>query len=76
MRVAYVCVCAADNGGLAGFNRKIIGHSSLKSTAFMNKAVVLFLEKAEQVNMLVETGIWAVYSGGSADTTSSEDNCF
>lgn len=34
-----------------------IGHSSVKSAARMNKAVVCFLEKVEQVNMLVETGI-------------------
>lgn len=71
--------CVAYNGGLAGLNKKIIGHSSVKSTAFMNKAVVLFLEKIEQGNMLVDTGIsvkWAVYSGGSADAISSEDHCF
>ncbi|TWW59893.1 hypothetical protein D4764_06G0014230 [Takifugu flavidus] len=34
-----------------------IGHSSIKSAARMNRAVVLFLEKVEQVNTLVETGI-------------------
>ncbi|TWW77607.1 hypothetical protein D4764_12G0009970 [Takifugu flavidus] len=34
-----------------------IGHSSIKSAARMNRAVVLFLAKVEQVNMLVETGI-------------------
>lgn len=32
-------------------------HSSIKSAACRNKPVVLFLEKVEQVNMLVETGI-------------------
>ncbi|TWW62760.1 hypothetical protein D4764_04G0014070 [Takifugu flavidus] len=34
-----------------------IGHSSVKSAARMNRAVVLFLQKVEQVNKLVETGI-------------------
>ncbi|TWW74497.1 Transposon TX1 uncharacterized 82 kDa protein ORF 1 [Takifugu flavidus] len=34
-----------------------IGHSSVKSAARMNRAVVLFLEKVEQVNKLVEAGI-------------------
>ncbi|TWW81192.1 hypothetical protein D4764_01G0010070 [Takifugu flavidus] len=34
-----------------------IGHSSIKSAARMNMAVVLFLAKVEQVIMLVETGI-------------------
>ncbi|TWW81801.1 hypothetical protein D4764_01G0016160 [Takifugu flavidus] len=34
-----------------------IGHSSVKSTARVNRAVVLFLEKVEQANKLVETGI-------------------
>ena len=36
---------------------EIIGHGSVKSAARMNSAVVLFLEKVEQVNRLVETGI-------------------
>ena len=36
---------------------EIIGHGSVKSAARMNSAVVLFLEKLEQVNRLVETGI-------------------
>ncbi|TWW53872.1 Transposon TX1 uncharacterized 82 kDa protein ORF 1, partial [Takifugu flavidus] len=34
-----------------------IGHSSIKSAARMSRAVVLFLAKVGQVNMLVETGI-------------------
>ncbi|TWW81812.1 hypothetical protein D4764_01G0016270 [Takifugu flavidus] len=34
-----------------------IGHNSIKSAARMNRAVVLFLSKVEQVNTLVETGI-------------------
>ncbi|TWW61835.1 hypothetical protein D4764_04G0004820 [Takifugu flavidus] len=34
-----------------------IGHSSVKSAARMNRAVVLFLEKVEQANRLVETGL-------------------
>ncbi|TWW56217.1 hypothetical protein D4764_08G0002040 [Takifugu flavidus] len=34
-----------------------IGHSSVKCAARMNRAVVLFLETAEQANKLVETGI-------------------
>ncbi|TWW74489.1 Transposon TX1 uncharacterized 82 kDa protein ORF 1 [Takifugu flavidus] len=34
-----------------------IGHNSIKSAARMNRAVVLFLGKVEQVNTLVETGI-------------------
>lgn len=33
------------------------GHSAIKSAVQMNKAVVLFLERVEEVNMLVETGI-------------------
>ncbi|TWW64981.1 hypothetical protein D4764_22G0006280 [Takifugu flavidus] len=46
-----------------------IGHSSVKSAACMNRAVVLFLEKVEQANRLVETGITggAVRPGDSAD---------
>ena len=36
---------------------EIIGHGSVKSAAQINSAVVLFLEKVEQVNRLVETGI-------------------
>ena len=36
---------------------EIIGHGSVKSAARMNSAVVLFLDKLEQVNRLVETGI-------------------
>ncbi|TWW61082.1 Transposon TX1 uncharacterized 82 kDa protein ORF 1 [Takifugu flavidus] len=34
-----------------------IGHSSVKSAARMNRAVVLFVEQVEQANRLVETGI-------------------
>ncbi|TWW62689.1 hypothetical protein D4764_04G0013360 [Takifugu flavidus] len=34
-----------------------IGHSSNKFAAHMNRAVVLFMEKVEQANRLVETGI-------------------
>ncbi|TWW54279.1 hypothetical protein D4764_0188260 [Takifugu flavidus] len=34
-----------------------IGHGSVKSAARMNRAVVLFVEKVEQANRLVETGI-------------------
>lgn len=37
--------------------KQIIGHRSIKSTAHMNKAVGLFLEKVEQVNKMVEMGI-------------------
>ncbi|TWW57320.1 hypothetical protein D4764_07G0000390 [Takifugu flavidus] len=37
-----------------------IDHSSIKCAARMNRAVVLFLAKVEQVNMLVETGIMVV----------------
>jgi len=36
---------------------QVIGHSLVRSAARMNKAVVLFVEKVEQVNRLVETGI-------------------
>jgi len=36
---------------------QVIGHSSVRSAARKNKAVVLFVEKVEQVNRLVETGI-------------------
>jgi len=36
---------------------QVIWHSSVKSAARMNKAVVLFVEKVEQVKVLVETGI-------------------
>lgn len=41
----------------------IVGHSSVKATAHMNKAVVVFLEKVEQVNKLVEMG-WVSPSMG------------
>ncbi|TWW55885.1 hypothetical protein D4764_09G0009350 [Takifugu flavidus] len=34
-----------------------IGHSSMKSAARMNRAVVLFVANVDQVNRLVETGI-------------------
>lgn len=34
-----------------------VGHSTIKSASRMNNAVVLFMEKVEQVNQLVETGI-------------------
>lgn len=37
--------------------RQRIGHRSIKSTARMNKAVGLFLENVEQVNIMVEMGI-------------------
>ncbi|TWW77604.1 hypothetical protein D4764_12G0009940 [Takifugu flavidus] len=36
---------------------EVIGHGSVKSAAWMNGAVVLFVEKVEQVNRLVEAGI-------------------
>ncbi|TWW53390.1 hypothetical protein D4764_0178810, partial [Takifugu flavidus] len=36
---------------------EVIGHGSVKSAARMNGAVVLFVEKVEQVNRLVEAGI-------------------
>lgn len=35
----------------------LIGHSPVKSAAHMNKVVVLFLERVEQVDRLVEAGI-------------------
>eukprot|EP00066_Takifugu_rubripes_P002426 XP_003964360.1 PREDICTED: uncharacterized protein LOC101065967 [Takifugu rubripes] len=36
---------------------EVIGHGSVKSAARMNRAVVVFVEKVEQVNRLVEAGI-------------------
>ncbi|TWW52969.1 Ornithine decarboxylase [Takifugu flavidus] len=36
---------------------EVIGHGSVKSAARMNGAVVVFVEKVEQVNRLVEAGI-------------------
>ena len=36
---------------------QVIGPSSVRSAASMNKAVVLFVEKVEQFNRLVEMGI-------------------
>ncbi|XP_078791712.1 transposon TX1 uncharacterized 82 kDa protein isoform X2 [Oryzias latipes] len=36
---------------------EVIGHASIKSAARMNGAVVLFVERVEQVNTLVEKGI-------------------
>jgi len=36
---------------------EVIGHSSIKSAARMNGAAVLFVEKVEQANLLVESGI-------------------
>lgn len=38
-----------------------IGHSLVKSAPRMNRAVVLFLEKVEQVKLLLET--WVVVNG-------------
>ena len=35
----------------------IVGHSSVKSAAKMNSAVVLFLERVDQVDQLVEAGL-------------------
>lgn len=35
----------------------LIGHSPVKSAAHINKVVVLFLERVEQVDRLVEAGI-------------------
>ncbi|CAK6981614.1 hypothetical protein L3Q82_005078, partial [Scomber scombrus] len=34
-----------------------IGHVGIKSIARMNSAVVIFLDRVEKVNQLVETGI-------------------
>jgi len=48
-------LCSVEEVALAV--GQVIGHSSVKSTARMNKAVVLFVEKGEQVKVLVETGI-------------------
>ncbi|KAM4543369.1 uncharacterized protein V3H82_021258 [Fundulus diaphanus] len=36
---------------------EVIGHGSIKSAARMNGAVVLFVERVEQANLLVESGI-------------------
>lgn len=47
--------CNVEDVALAVGER--IGHSSVKSAARMNRAVVLFLEKVEQVKLLVETGV-------------------
>lgn len=36
--------------------REVIRHSAVKSAAQMNNAVVLFVKKVEQANLLVEKG--------------------
>jgi len=51
IRVGAGSPCSVEEVALA------VGHSSVRSAARMNKAVVLFVEKVEQVNRLVETGI-------------------
>lgn len=36
---------------------EVVGHSSIRSASRMNGAVVLFLDKVEKVNMIVENGV-------------------
>lgn len=48
-------LCIVEEAALAV--GEVVGHSSIKSVARMCKAVVLFLERVEQVNKLVEKGI-------------------
>ena len=55
IRVGASSPCSVEEVALA--MGQVIGHSSVRSAARMNKAVVLFVEKVEQVNRLVETGI-------------------
>lgn len=55
MKVGALSPCSVEEVALVV--GEITGHSSVKSAAQMNKAEVLFLEKVEQVNRLVESGV-------------------
>ncbi|TWW73430.1 hypothetical protein D4764_15G0008240 [Takifugu flavidus] len=55
VKVGAGCTLSVEEVALAVGQE--IGHSSIKSAARKNRAVVLFLEQVEQANMLVETGI-------------------
>ncbi|KAK9533206.1 hypothetical protein VZT92_008344 [Zoarces viviparus] len=46
--------CSVEDIGLAV--GEMVGHSSVKSAARMNSAVVIFLDQVEKVNRLIETG--------------------
>lgn len=47
--------CTVEEIGLAVGEK--VGHSSIKSLARMNSAVVIFLDQVEKVNRVIETGI-------------------
>lgn len=55
VKVGLGSLLSAEDVALAVWQKS--RHSSVKSAARRNRPVVLFLEKVEQVNMLVETGI-------------------
>lgn len=55
IKLAAGSSCSVEDVALAVW--ECIGHSSVKSAVWMNRAVVLFLEKVEQVKLLVETGV-------------------
>ncbi len=55
IKIGAGCPCSVEEIALAV--GEVIGHGSVKSAAHMNSAVVLFIEKIEQVNKLIETGI-------------------
>ncbi|KAI3353868.1 hypothetical protein L3Q82_005078 [Scortum barcoo] len=47
--------CSEEDIGLAVGEK--VGHSSIKSAARMNSAVVLFLDQVDKVNRVIETGV-------------------
>ena len=55
IKLAAGSPCSVEDVALAVGER--IGRGSVKSAARMNRAVVLFLEKVEQVKLLVESGL-------------------
>ena len=55
VKIAAGFPCTVEEIGLAVGEK--VGHSSVKSAARMNSAVVIFLDRVEKVNRVIETGI-------------------
>ena len=55
IKISTTFPCSVEEIGLAVGDK--VGHVSIKSIARMNSAVVIFLDRVEKVNQLVETGI-------------------
>ena len=55
IKIASAFPCSVEECSLAVGG--LVGHSSVKSAARMNNAVVIFLDSVEKVNMVVATGI-------------------